>query len=191
MIIPWNRLPRKMPHEVFFSLYPLERGVSSNKFAPKFAQLRFDPAGAFVPGGLSRDDQVALLPQVETLRGETLRPAASAEGAGLFDLPERMATDYRARRGKSELGRILVVAKRLRETVDRVVIVGSDDDCLAARASSRRAVIPITMSRGAAIGEGGRGFIFHRAGSTTMRCKACSICCRTAVEPRRSTIAGG
>ena len=49
-------------------------------------------------------------------------------------LPERMLAEYRRQRRTSEFGRILAAAKQLREAVDRVVIVGSDDDCSAARA---------------------------------------------------------
>lgn len=120
--------------------------VSSNKFDPKSAPIRFDPAAAFVSAGLSRDNQVALVPRLEAARREVLaeldqarsKSAIGAEGQGgaaeIIDLPERMLGDYRQRRGKSELGRILATAKRLRETVDRVVTVGSESDCLAARA---------------------------------------------------------
>ena len=65
-----------------------------------------------------------------------IQPPEQGRGARrrLVDLPETMLTDYRAHRGKSELGRILATAKRLREAVNRVVIVGNDSDCLAARA---------------------------------------------------------
>ena len=55
-------------------------------------------------------------------------------GADRVDSPERILAEYRRQRRTSELGRILAAAKRLRDGVDRVVIVGSEDDCSAARA---------------------------------------------------------
>jgi glucose-6-phosphate isomerase len=131
--------------------------MSSNKFTPKFAAIRLDSSGAFIPGGLSRDEYVALMPRMEAARRavlteldaqipETSRAAsghprqwvAGAHRAEASDqdmsLPEWMLADYRRQRRTSELGRILAAAKRLREAVDRVVIVGSEADCAAARA---------------------------------------------------------
>ena len=99
--------------------------MSSNKFEPKFAAIRLDSTTAFVAGGLRRDDWVAVGPRLETARQETSNSACG--------LAERMLAEYRAARRSSELGRILAAAKRLRDAVDRVVIVGSEDDCAAAR----------------------------------------------------------
>jgi glucose-6-phosphate isomerase len=135
--------------------------MSSNKFTPKFAPIQLDSSGAFIPDGLSRDDHVALVPRLEAARRAVLAqlnpqmPEASraASGRGALwarqwvagaqraealdqdiALPERMLTDYWRHRRTSELGRILAAAKRLREAVDRVVIVGSEADCAAAMA---------------------------------------------------------
>jgi glucose-6-phosphate isomerase len=135
--------------------------MSSNKFATKFASIRLDSSGAFIPGGLSRDEYVALMPRLETARravlteldAQMLEASRAASGRGALwarqwvagaqraeaqdqDIasPERMLTDYRRQRRTSELGRILAAAKRLRDSVDRVVIVGSHDDCSAAKA---------------------------------------------------------
>jgi glucose-6-phosphate isomerase len=99
--------------------------MSSNRFEPKFAAVRVDLTRAFLAGGLRRDDLVSLMPRMETARQQMSNSACS--------LAERVLAEYRAARRSSELGRILAVAKRLREAVDRVVIVGSDDDCAAAR----------------------------------------------------------
>jgi glucose-6-phosphate isomerase len=131
--------------------------MSSNKFTAKFAAIRLDSSGAFIPSVLSRDDHVAIVPQLEAARravlmeleaqmpeasraasGDLRQWVAGAQRAEALDqniaLPERMLADYRRQRRTSELGRILAVAKRLREAVDRVVVVGSEDDCSAARA---------------------------------------------------------
>ncbi len=130
--------------------------MSSNKFASKFAAIRFESSGTFIPGGLSRDDYVALMPRMESAQraalaeldaqmpeasrasGHPRQLVAGAQRAEVLDqdmvLPERMLADYRRQRRTSELERALATATRLRETVDRVVIVGSDDDCSAARA---------------------------------------------------------
>src|SRR5262249_17120185 len=104
--------------------------MSSNKFAPKHTPIRFDSSGAFIPGGLSRDEWVAIVPKLEASRASL----AAGEMASDIGLPVRMLADYRRQRRKSELGRILAAAKRLRDSVDRVVIVGSEADCAAARA---------------------------------------------------------
>ena len=54
--------------------------------------------------------------------------------AGFFELPERLLAEYREDRGASELGRILATAARLRETVDRVVVLGIGGSYMGARA---------------------------------------------------------
>src|SRR6185295_13188562 len=57
--------------------------------------------------------------------------------AAFLDLPERILTEYRTNKGQrqaSELGHILGTAKRIREAVDRVVILGIGGSYLGARA---------------------------------------------------------
>ena len=44
--------------------------------------------------------------------------------AGFVDLPQRILAEYRSNRSESELGQILETAKRLRDQVDRVVVLG-------------------------------------------------------------------
>ncbi|HEY2146459.1 MAG TPA: hypothetical protein VGH32_00885, partial [Pirellulales bacterium] len=106
---------------------------------PRSEEIRLAPAGMFLPGGLSRDDVVAFHPRLEAARNGVLSmmPTAADEqhgAAAIITLPERMLADYGLNRRASELGRILAVARRMRDAADRVVIVGSAMDCAAARA---------------------------------------------------------
>ncbi len=41
-----------------------------------------------------------------------------------IDLPERLLAEYKANRSGSELGRILATAARLRDTIDKIVVLG-------------------------------------------------------------------
>ncbi len=116
--------------------------MSSNKFTSKFAPIRFDFSGAFNAGALTRDEWVAIMPRLEAARREVMAEfdeqrssggAGQGRGATCIGEPELMLAEYRRQRRTSELGRILAAAKRMRETVDRVVIVGSEADCAAAR----------------------------------------------------------
>ncbi len=54
--------------------------------------------------------------------------------AGFIDLPDRILSDYDADRKSSELGQILFTAKRIRESVDRVVVIGIGGSYMGARA---------------------------------------------------------
>lgn len=54
--------------------------------------------------------------------------------AGFFEMPERLLAEYQAKRGASELGQILATADRLRENVDRVVMLGIGGSYMGARA---------------------------------------------------------
>lgn len=109
--------------------------------------LRYDPRGAFLPrSGISRDDLAGLGGRLETARRETLAdvPLFAAGGSlprskqpldsAFIDLPERLLTAYREQREASELGRILKTAARLRDAVDRVVVLGSGGTYRGARA---------------------------------------------------------
>jgi glucose-6-phosphate isomerase len=104
--------------------------MSSNRFGPKFEPLRFVP-----PAAISRADWDDRL---EAARNELLAQAASPEplslGAELIHRPERLLSEYKTARRKSRLGRILTAAARLREAVDRVVVLGGGGFDLAARA---------------------------------------------------------
>lgn len=109
--------------------------------------LRYDPAGVMLPGtGLSPADLTQLAPRLEAARREVLADqqlwvsggAVPAEkqplDAGFMELPERLLADYRAKRGESELGKILATARRLAERVDRVVVLGIGGSYMGARA---------------------------------------------------------
>lgn len=54
--------------------------------------------------------------------------------AGFIDLPQKTLDEYRRKDETSILGRTLLLATRLREEVDRVVILGSEAQTLAVRA---------------------------------------------------------
>ena len=54
--------------------------------------------------------------------------------AAFMDLPDRLLAEYDETRDASELGRILATAKRIRESVDRVVVLGIGGSYMGARA---------------------------------------------------------
>ena len=82
--------------------------------------LSYDLRGAFVPGGPTQADLDALA--LDAARDALLAADDSTSDIGLAD---RIIADYRARRGQSELGRVLAAARRLAEEVDRVVVLTS------------------------------------------------------------------
>ncbi|MCA9223476.1 MAG: hypothetical protein KDA71_24345, partial [Planctomycetales bacterium] len=104
----------------------------------KLPLVTFDPSGCFVSGTkLERAAFDQLAPRLEAARRETLDvdmrllddPASiPAEkqplDARFIDMPERILSEYRQSRDSSELGRILATANRLRDQVDRVVVLG-------------------------------------------------------------------
>lgn len=54
--------------------------------------------------------------------------------AGFIDLPQRLLDDHRRKQDRSELGRILSLATRLRDETDRVLVLGVGGSYLGARA---------------------------------------------------------
>jgi glucose-6-phosphate isomerase len=111
--------------------------MTSNRFGPNSAAIIFDASGAFFASGLSRDEHTALFPRMEAARRKLIGGGAGdapGRAASIVSMPEQVLVEYKAARRRSELGRVLAAAKRLREAVDRVVIVGSAADCAAARA---------------------------------------------------------
>ncbi len=115
---------------------------------PANTLIQYDPDGCFLDGtGISRDDLSSLNDRLGAIRQEVavddVRLLASpAEipldkrplDAAFFEMPERLLREYRAQRDASELGRILTTAKRLREAVDRVVVLGIGGSYMGARA---------------------------------------------------------
>ncbi|MEZ6113951.1 MAG: glucose-6-phosphate isomerase [Pirellulaceae bacterium] len=114
----------------------------------KLPLVTFDPSGCFVSGTkLERAAFDQLAPRLEAARRETLDvdmrllddPASiPAEkqplDARFIDMPERILSEYRRSRDSSELGRILATANRLRDQVDRVVVLGIGGSYMGARA---------------------------------------------------------
>ena len=114
---------------------------------PDFPLLKFNSAGVFHPEyGLQTGDLAALAPGLERARQEFLLEDAKlykdgkipAEKQpldhGFFELPERLLTEYSQARESSELGRLLTTTERLRNQVDRVVVLGIGGSYMGAKA---------------------------------------------------------
>jgi glucose-6-phosphate isomerase len=93
--------------------------------------LRYDPAAAGANGTISREAVAALANRLEAVRTEVLGDADGGRAAdrvapavAFLGLPDRLLTDYGTTRPQSELFAILREARRVRETVDRVVVIG-------------------------------------------------------------------
>jgi glucose-6-phosphate isomerase len=84
----------------------------------------------------------AVWPSLTALRGQIAaereiadpKPEQAPLHAGFIDLPQRMLDGQRRKGEASELGRVLALAARLREEVDRVIVLGSGGSVLGARA---------------------------------------------------------
>ena len=113
---------------------------------PQIKPITYDPSAATIAEhGLAADDLAKLAPQLDAARDEVLADAElwNAGGdvptekqpldAGFMELPQRLLAEYRERRDDSELGRILSTARRLRESVDRVVVLGIGGSYMGAR----------------------------------------------------------
>jgi glucose-6-phosphate isomerase len=61
-------------------------------------------------------------------------PALRPLQPGFIDLPQKMLDAYKRKQEASELGKVLRVAQRLRDAVDRVVVLGIGGSYLASRA---------------------------------------------------------
>lgn len=109
--------------------------------------ISYDPAGAFLAEiGMTSGDVEQLAPRLNEVRHEVAEIDMQLFAAGdipeekqpldsaFIDLPERLLAEYRGQRERSELGRILSVAGRLQETVDRVVVLGIGGSYMGARA---------------------------------------------------------
>ena len=114
----------------------------------KVKPLVFDYRGSLIPENGITDDQIQQLsPALESARNEILKTDvelfASQDDipeekqpldAGFFEMPERILDEYQSNRPDSELGRILDTAARLRERVDKVVVLGIGGSYMGARA---------------------------------------------------------
>lgn len=110
--------------------------------------MRFDPSAAFLPEtGLEPSQVQSLEPTLAMLRDEMVDidmqilagklPIPDTKqplDAAFYSLPERLLSEYESGRKSSELGRILGVAKRFQEQLDRVVVLGIGGSYMGARA---------------------------------------------------------
>ncbi|MCH2128979.1 MAG: glucose-6-phosphate isomerase [Pirellulaceae bacterium] len=107
----------------------------------------YDPQRMFLQGrGVSEQDVEKLAPRLDTAKVDVLKDLQLwTEGgsvpdhkepldAGFIDLPERLLRDYRSHKESSELGMVLATADRLRELVDRVIVLGIGGSYMGARA---------------------------------------------------------
>ena len=114
----------------------------------KVKPLVFDYRGSLIPeNGITSDQIQQLSPALESARDEILKTDvelfASQDNipdekqpldAGFFEMPERILDEYQSNRPESELGRILDTAARLKERVDKVVVLGIGGSYMGARA---------------------------------------------------------
>ncbi len=99
------------------------------KYDPQLKQLVYDPTSALSgTSRLSRDAWLELLPKVEAVRVHLLA------NPDWHDWPDRMLAEYRSLRRPSPLFNILGTARRIRDAVDCVVVLGSTAVCQAGRA---------------------------------------------------------
>ena len=111
------------------------------------APLRYDWNAVKVGAhGLAESDLAELAGALDAARRETLDDVKLWESgdavpeakqpldAGFLEMPNRILAEYRADREGSELGRLLATAARLRDQVDRFVVLGIGGSYMGARA---------------------------------------------------------
>lgn len=110
--------------------------------------IRYDYSGALIPGsGVSNDDVLQALPELERIAAELWdrdlvefrsgAPIGESRlplDAAFLDLPDRLLSDYDSDRSNSELEKIIRTARRLREMVDRIVVLGIGGSYMGAKA---------------------------------------------------------
>ncbi|HTQ40100.1 MAG TPA: hypothetical protein VMJ32_13830 [Pirellulales bacterium] len=123
--------------------------------------IELDLSAAFsFEQGFGRAQWLQLGPQLEQARAAVLEAVAAEAETGLNHVrPQHILADYHRQRKSSLLGQILTLAKRLRETVDSVVILGPPQRTTAAHALLAACAHPYhnSLSRGQ---RGGRPRIF-------------------------------
>ena len=113
----------------------------------KIKPISFSYDGALVPEhGITQAQIDGLTQPLEAARAEVFADLKMfAEGAevpeekdpldaGFHEMPERILGEYQSNREGSELGRILAVAAKLRERVDKVVVLGIGGSYMGPRA---------------------------------------------------------
>ncbi len=109
--------------------------------------LKFEPSGSYIPNhGITAQQVAAMSPRLTDVRDEILKIDLQlfSEGVvpsdkqpldvGFLEMPERILDDYRTNGDSSELGKILITAKRIQSQVDRVVVLGIGGSYMGARA---------------------------------------------------------
>jgi glucose-6-phosphate isomerase len=106
--------------------------------------IQYDAAAVFATGGIDRQSLADLGPALDAARRESLadldrwraggtRPGEVLDPA-FIDLPDRLLADYTTTRPTSELHAILGTAKRIRDAVDRVIVLGIGGSYMGTRA---------------------------------------------------------
>jgi glucose-6-phosphate isomerase len=106
--------------------------------------IHYDPAAVFAAGGVSRGDLDALAGRLDAARAESLADVGRWRSGGVkpgevldpafIDLPDRLLGDYSTQRPASELFAILQTARRIRDAVDRVIVLGIGGSYMGTRA---------------------------------------------------------
>jgi glucose-6-phosphate isomerase len=100
----------------------------------KLQPIDLDLTAAFdFERGVGRAELLAIAMQLDDARKSILSAAINGKYTALM-WPQRCLEDYKRQRKSSELGRILHLAKQLRDAVDRVVILGPKPAISAVRA---------------------------------------------------------
>ncbi|MFM8951516.1 MAG: glucose-6-phosphate isomerase [Planctomycetaceae bacterium] len=111
---------------------------------PATDPIHYDPSAVLATGGISPADLDARAGRLDAARTETLadvdrwrsggtRPGEVLDPA-FIDLPDRLLADYQTSRTTSELFAILQAARRIREAVDRVIVLGIGGSYMGTRA---------------------------------------------------------
>ncbi|MBT7729406.1 MAG: glucose-6-phosphate isomerase, partial [Planctomycetaceae bacterium] len=117
--------------------------MSAARSKPSIDPISYDASAVLATGGIQQSDLDALDSPLAEARKTSLedleRWRAGSAGAepldpAFIDLPERLLADYGTSRPKSELFSILQTARRLREAVDRVVVLGIGGSYMGTRA---------------------------------------------------------
>jgi glucose-6-phosphate isomerase len=115
--------------------------------AAAIVPIRLDVSGAIHPEfGVTETELAALRPSLVQAQREVLETDAKAYASGkisdekqpldhgFLELPDRLLAEYQEKRAASELGRIMTAAAKLREQVDRVVVLGIGGSYMGAKA---------------------------------------------------------
>ena len=114
----------------------------------KIEPLKFDYSNALIPEhGISEEMIAGVADNLKAAQQEVLKTDLELWGsggdvpedkqpldAGFHEMPERILDAYQSDRESSELGRILKTAARIRESVDKVVVLGIGGSYMGARA---------------------------------------------------------